>query len=235
MNGSCTTPWSGMPPCSSGPTKCSKPGGSSTPTCRRGRSQAAHCTPTRLGPGGLIWRRYWWNDRATPGVTRRSTSNSPEAEWPDFRNDGRPIAMIGGVQVVDSVADAFATLVSDVLARPRRGGFSLFLSGGSTAGEAYQRLAHRSAKTVDWASVDSYWSDERCVPIDHADSNYRLGRQNLLDLVGPLRSDHPMYRSGTPADAAADYQHQLSELSSFDLVHLGMGPDRSEEHTSELQ
>ena len=51
--------------------------------------------------------------------------------------------MIGGVQVVDSVADGFATLVSDVLARPRRGGFSLFLSGGSTAGEAYQRLAHQ--------------------------------------------------------------------------------------------
>jgi 6-phosphogluconolactonase len=133
--------------------------------------------------------------------------------------------MIGGVQVVDSVADAFATLVSDVLARPRRGGFSLFLSGGPTAGEAYRRLAHGSAKKVDWAGVDAYWSDERCVPIDHADSNYRLAHQNLLDLVGPLRSDHPMYRSGTPADAAADYQHQLSELSSFDLVHLGMGPD----------
>ena len=133
--------------------------------------------------------------------------------------------MIGGVQVVDSVADGFATLVSDVSARPRRGGFSLFLSGGSTAGEAYQRLAHRSAKTVDWASVDAYWGDERCVPIDHDDSNHRLSHQNLLDQVGPLRSDHPMYRSGTPADDAADYQHQLSELSSFDLVHLGKGPD----------
>src|ERR1035437_7680562 len=111
--------------------------------------------------------------------------------------------MIGGVQVVDSVADAFATLVSDVLARPRRGGFSLFLSGGPTAGEAYRRLAHGSAKKVDWAGIDAYWSDERCVPIDHADSNYRLPPPTPPHPVGALRSGPPMYRSGTPAGAAA--------------------------------
>ncbi len=139
--------------------------------------------------------------------------------------------MNGRVEVVASVADAFADLVTDQLAAPRRGGFSLFLSGGSTAADAYQRLAETSAAAVDWTTVDAYWGDERCVSIEDEASNYRLCHQTLLDKVGPLQSEHPMYRSGEPEDAAADYQRQLRELSSFDLIHLGMGPDG---HTASL-
>jgi 6-phosphogluconolactonase len=139
--------------------------------------------------------------------------------------------MNGRVEAVASVAGAFADLVTERLARPRPGGFSFFLSGGSSAGEAYQQLAETSAATVDWSTVDAYWGDERCVSIDDEASNYRLCHQNLLDKVGPLRSDHPMYRSGEPADAAADYQRLLQELPSFDLIHLGMGPDG---HTASL-
>lgn len=138
--------------------------------------------------------------------------------------------MNGRVEVVASVADAFADLVTDRLAGPRPGGFSFFLSGGSSAGDAYRRLSETAA-AVDWTTVDAYWGDERCVSIDDEDSNYRLCHQNLLDKVGPLRSDHPMYRSGTPEDAAADYQRLLQELSAFDLIHLGMGPDG---HTASL-
>ena len=139
--------------------------------------------------------------------------------------------MNGRVEVVASVVDAFADLVTDRLAGARSGGFSLFLSGGSTAGEAYQRLAETSVGAVDWTTVDAYWGDERCVSIDDEASNYRLCHQTLLDKVGPLRSDHPMYRSGTPEDAAADYQRLVQELPSFDLIHLGMGPDG---HTASL-
>ena len=133
----------------------------------------------------------------------------------------------GTVQVVDSVPDAFAALVAAALTRPRQGGFSLFLSGGSTAQEAYERLAALTTGSgaVDWSTVDAFWGDERCVPVDDADSNYRMCHQVLLDKVGPLRSDHPMYTSGDPAEAAAAYQHQLAALPWFDLVHLGLGPD----------
>ncbi|HVB94916.1 MAG TPA: 6-phosphogluconolactonase [Acidimicrobiales bacterium] len=133
--------------------------------------------------------------------------------------------MNGRVEVVGSVADAFADLVTERLTGPRDGGFSFFLSGGSLAGQAYRRLAETSVPVVDWTSVDAYWGDERCVSIDDQDSNYHLCHQTLLDRVGPLGSDHPMYRSGPPEDAAADYQRLLEELPSFDLVHLGMGPD----------
>jgi 6-phosphogluconolactonase len=79
--------------------------------------------------------------------------------------------------------------------------------------------------TVDWTRVDAYWGDERCVPPDDQDSNQRLCREALLDPVGPLRSIHPMYTGGDPDAAAAAYQEELSSLDTFDVVHLGMGPD----------
>lgn len=129
------------------------------------------------------------------------------------------------MQLVDSVEDAFAVRVAEALAAPRPDGFSLFLSGGPTAGRAYRRLADTTAGTVDWGSVDAYWGDERCVPLDSPDSNHRLCHEALLDRVGPTRSDHPMYVSGAPEAAATAYQARLAGLATFDLVHLGMGPD----------
>ena len=133
--------------------------------------------------------------------------------------------MNGAVQVVDSVADAFADRVTHALAAPRTDGFSLFLSGGPTARGAYERLAGTVGDRVDWGSVDAWWGDERCVPLDSPDSNHRLCHEALLDRVGPTRSDHPMYTAGDPEAAAAAYQAELAGLAVFDLVHLGMGPD----------
>jgi 6-phosphogluconolactonase len=137
----------------------------------------------------------------------------------------------GTVRVVESVAEAFADRITDELSGSGPDGRSFFLSGGPTAEAAYQRLAETSQGKVDWSTVDAYWGDERCVPLDSPDSNHRLCHQALLDRVGPLRSDHPMFRSGDPAEAAAAYQEELAGLATFDVVHLGMGPDG---HTASL-
>jgi 6-phosphogluconolactonase len=142
----------------------------------------------------------------------------------------------GTVEVVESVPAAFADLVSARLEKaPERvaggGGLSLFLSGGPTAEASYRQLAARSGPgagdrpRADWTAVDVYLGDERCVPPDHPDSNHRMVAEVLLAAVGPVRSDHPMYRSGSPEAAAADYQRLLDPLGPFDVVHLGMGPD----------
>jgi 6-phosphogluconolactonase len=137
----------------------------------------------------------------------------------------------GAVQVVESVPDAFAHLVAATRRRRPDEGFSLFLSGGSTAEQCYRRLAARSGagaggeRSMDWTGVDVYLGDERCVPIDHPDSNYRMVAEVLLGPVGPVRSDHPMYRSGPPDEAAAAYQQLIEPLGSFELIHLGLGPD----------
>ena len=150
--------------------------------------------------------------------------------------------MNGTVDVVDSVPDAFADLVAARLAAPRDSRFSLFLSGGQTARQAYERLAELTGPggaeptvptvptvphrvRVDWTTVDVYLGDERCVPPDDPDSNHRMVAAALLDAVGPVGSDHPMYRSGAPDAAAAAYQSEIGPLDGFDLVHLGLGPD----------
>jgi 6-phosphogluconolactonase len=129
----------------------------------------------------------------------------------------------GTVRLVGSVPDAFADLVADAVGRAPRGAFALFLSGGGTATECYRALAGR--RDVDWACVDVYLGDERCVPPDDPDSNHRMITETLLDNVGPVRSDHPMYVSGSPHDAAAAYQALVAGVGRPDLVHLGLGPD----------
>jgi 6-phosphogluconolactonase len=144
----------------------------------------------------------------------------------------------GKIRVVDSVPEAFAQLVAETInARPSGDGFSLFLSGGSTAEECYGQLAALTGNgatapvVVDWSSVDVYLGDERCVPIDDKDSNYKMISEVLLSKVGPVRSDLPMYRSGQPDVAAAAYQRAVEPLGPLDLIHLGVGPDG---HTASL-
>jgi 6-phosphogluconolactonase len=141
--------------------------------------------------------------------------------------------MNGDVQLVASVPDAFADLVEGTTAGHTGGPFSLFLSGGPTAEKCYRRLAGRtgpgragdSGAGVDWRTVDVYLGDERCVPLDDADSNHRMITAALLGDVGPVHGDHPMYRSGPPERAAAEYQALVEPLGHLDLVHLGLGPD----------
>ncbi len=139
--------------------------------------------------------------------------------------------MRGTLRQVDSVPDAFAELVAARLSALPSGGMSLFLSGGPTAEACYRTLAARTGpgpgvtSTAPWSAVDVFWGDERCVPLDSPDSNHRLGVESLLETVGPVRSDHPMYRGGPPEAAAAAYDREVAGLGHIDLVHLGLGPD----------
>jgi 6-phosphogluconolactonase len=134
----------------------------------------------------------------------------------------------GTLRLVDSVPDAFAALVADGIAAAGSG-YALFLSGGGTAAECYRSLADRPG--IDWSAVDVFMGDERCVPPDDPDSNHAMVTEILLDHVGPVRSDHPMYVSGPPATAAAAYSALVAGSGRPDLIHLGLGPDG---HTASL-
>jgi 6-phosphogluconolactonase len=131
-----------------------------------------------------------------------------------------------------SVPEAFAELVGRELADDMT---TLFLSGGTLAADCYRSLAARHTGGVgpepDWSTIDIYYGDERCVPLDNADSNHLLAANTLLDVVGPVHSDHPMYQSGPPDEAAAAYQAEVAGLTDFGIVHLGLGPDG---HTASL-
>lgn len=132
----------------------------------------------------------------------------------------------------DFVAAAAGTQVS------RRGLFTIALSGGSTPRRLYELLAlPPHVGSVDWERWHVFWSDERCVPPDHQDSNYRMAWDALLDLVPvPAANIHRVRGEGSPAEAAKQYQEEVLQLfapsaPAFDLVLLGLGEDG---HTASL-
>ncbi|HTU16933.1 MAG TPA: 6-phosphogluconolactonase, partial [Gemmataceae bacterium] len=124
-----------------------------------------------------------------------------------------------------------------------RGRFTVALSGGSTPKRLYQLLAAEPYRSqVAWDRVEIFWGDERCVPPDHADSNYRMAREAMLaQLPIPAEHVHRIEAERADRDAAArDYEAVLArvfgiaaggEPPAFDLILLGMGPDG---HTASL-
>lgn len=135
--------------------------------------------------------------------------------------------MHGELRVVDDVPAAFAEAVADAWrTRPGRG-FTIALSGGETARRCYEHLATWSDSPVDWMETEVYWGDERCVPLDHPDSNYRLAAEALLERVGGVHALFPM-RAEDGDDA---YHLLLSTLGAVDVIHLGLGTDG---HTASL-
>jgi 6-phosphogluconolactonase len=135
--------------------------------------------------------------------------------------------MFGELVVVDDVAGEFAERVVEAYHGRPNEGFSLALSGGGTARRCYERLAEDAGQQIDWWTVDVYWGDERCVPLDDEASNYRLGREALLERVGAVNANFPMRCD----DGPDPYQLRLGELGRIDVVHLGLGPDG---HTASL-
>jgi len=122
-----------------------------------------------------------------------------------------------------------------------RGRFSVALSGGSTPKALYALLATDEFRSqLPWPQVHLFWGDERCVPPDHAESNFRMVGEALLSKITiPSENIHRMAGEKTPADGIVDYQTQLQEFfhladgewPRFDLVLLGLGEDG---HTASL-
>lgn len=120
------------------------------------------------------------------------------------------------------------------------GRFTIALSGGSTPKALYSLLGNEPYRSqIDWALVEIFWSDERCVPPDSSDSNYQLAQEVLLSNV-PIAANqvHRMPADKPDRDAASqEYIQEMQRvfgtdgIPSFDLLQLGMGP---EGHTASL-
>jgi 6-phosphogluconolactonase len=115
-----------------------------------------------------------------------------------------------------------AAVVGERLARAAREGGNVVLTGGKTPEQAYKEAAKRAP---DWSKVDVWWGDERCVPPEDENSNYRLAKRALLDKLerGP-RSVHRIKGELGKEEAAADYEREL-DSTQLDLLLLGVGPD----------
>src|ERR1700740_1740316 len=87
------------------------------------------------------------------------------------------------------------------------------LSGGSTPKTLYGLLASDAFRgRFPWQKVSWYWGDERFVPYDHPESNYRMTREAMLAHAPvPPENIHPVPTDGTPEDAARRYERTLQE------------------------
>ena len=140
-------------------------------------------------------------------------------------------------------ADALSTaaaehfLEASKAAIAERGKARIAVSGGNTPKRTFELLANPSQpflKAMPWEQIELYFVDERCVPPDDKDSNYRMTREALLEKV-PLKAEQVFRIEGElePVAAAARYETVLrsqfrlegAEVPRFDVLALGMGDD----------
>lgn len=150
---------------------------------------------------------------------------------------------IAGTLEVVKDAGALAARAAEIIAgrvKTAKWPYRIVLSGGSTPRATYQRLAER--KDLDWSCAELFFGDERFVPPDHPDSNYRMVRESLLagGTVMP-RKLLAIPTDGTPQSAADRYDEILRQqygagslepgVPLFHLTLLGLGDDG---HTASL-
>jgi len=125
-------------------------------------------------------------------------------------------------ELARGAAEYFVARSSEAVAQ--KGFFTVALSGGSTPKALYELLAESFATEIPWSMTHFFWSDERHVPPDHPDSNYRMAYEAMLSRVPVPESNIHRVHSENPNadDAAREYEQTLMPL---DLVLLGLGPD----------
>lgn len=137
-----------------------------------------------------------------------------------------------------AAAQAFQTAAEQAIAQ--RGRFSVALSGGNTPRSVYSLLAQQYKTSLPWDKIHVFFGDERCVPPDHPDSNYRMANEALLSHVPiPPENVHRIRAELDREAAAKDYESQLRSFFQlannswpcFDLIMLGLGQDG---HTASL-
>jgi len=151
---------------------------------------------------------------------------------------GAMTATVRRFDTLDALSRAAADELGELIraAVAARGTCSIALSGGSTPERLFRLLAQRGRRDVPWEHVDLWWGDERPVPPDHAESNYRMAREALIEPLGlDAARVHRIAAELEPETAARSYETALvTALGSpptFDIVLLGLGPDG---HTASL-
>jgi len=151
------------------------------------------------------------------------------------------------VRIFDGVSDLMRAAAEEIALAARqaaddRGRFAWALAGGSTPRTVYELLASDFYRaSMPWNAIHFFWGDERHVPPDDPDSNYRMAREAMLDRVpAPAENVHRIPAEEPDAErAAAEYESVLrvsfslapGEWPRFDLVLLGLGKDG---HTASL-
>jgi len=133
-------------------------------------------------------------------------------------------------EAVDALARAIVGAAAGAIAV--RGRFTIALSGGESPRALHELLATRYASQIEWPHVEVFFGDERCVPLTHEHSNFRMAMDTLLARVRiPPSQVHAMFVPGeTPGAAARRYEALLrskfpGDGPALDVAIMGMGPD----------
>lgn len=139
-------------------------------------------------------------------------------------------------ELCKAAAEEFIRCAQTAIAQENR--FAVVLAGGNTPQTLYKLLARDYGTKIEWQRVHFFWGDERYVPFDSPQSNYKMAKELLLDVLKiPASNMYPMPTYfPDPADAAIKYEHTLKNFfvgknPQFDLILLGVGTDG---HTASL-
>ncbi len=152
-----------------------------------------------------------------------------------FFDDRRDICIPGNHEAtLEFCVNYFIRLANKAI--EAKGAFFVALSGGSTPKRIFERLADpKRARLIDWTKVFLFWSDERSVPPNSSDSNFRMAMQSAFgSLPIPTKQIHRMHAEYEIKENALAYENLIKKTvpnSIFDLVTLGMGDDG---HTASL-
>ncbi len=110
---------------------------------------------------------------------------------------------------------------------------TLALSGGSTPATIFKYLVQDFASQIDWPSIDFFFNDERCVPPDHPESNYKLANDHLFRFLDiPEENIFRIHGENSPVAEASRYSQvvwkhvpAVNGIPSFDICLLGVGED----------
>jgi 6-phosphogluconolactonase len=164
-------------------------------------------------------------------------------EWPVLKNV-MPASM--EIRKLTTPQELFAAAAEEVVragneAIAQRGRFTIALSGGSTPKSLFTLLATNARSSFNWEQTFFFWGDERHVPPEDEESNYRMAQEAMLSKVPvPPGNVFRIPTENPDADGAAlSYEQTLRKFFSlepgqiprFDLILLGMGPDG---HTASL-
>ena len=128
------------------------------------------------------------------------------------------------IKVFDNSRELARGAAEHFVAIAQKDFFTVALSGGSTPKILYEVLADRQ-KEVPWSRTHFFWSDERHVPPDHPDSNYRMAHEAMLSRVPvPESNVHRIYSENPNAQEAAE-EYERTLVPRLDLILLGLGTD----------
>jgi 6-phosphogluconolactonase len=133
----------------------------------------------------------------------------------------------------EDLAEGFAVYMQSLIEKSNKNSFHIALSGGSTPKLLFNCLANKYRDQIKWNIIHLWWGDERMVPPDDSESNYKMTKDNLLSFIDiPADNIHRIHGEESSGEETNRYSSEIKKfipsnnnLPVFDLIILGMGED----------